>query len=414
MLSVVLLGVIFAGVCAATLVRPLGLGGGWWAVGGAGIALATGLVPISSALTGVGNTWQVLLFFAGLVLLTVALAEAGAMEWLMDRAERWSGNSPRRLMVVSLLLTVGVTTLFSNDAAALLVAPIVARRVAGRGLSSVRFVVGIAVMANAASLVLPVSNPVNLLVLERDHIPLSSYLLQVTPAALLAVLLAGLALTWLLTRGLPKTSSPTEPSSPDRDLGKLVALGALLGVLLGADLWAGASGLSLGPPTLLGGAAAVIIGWTRGGMSPLRSVREGRWSLIPLVAGLAVLAAGLQSAGPLAALAHQLAGQGGFGAPVRVGLAAAGASAIANNLPAAFLGMAGLAAVGQLRRLGIPLIAGADLGANLAPTGSLSTLIILAPGAGAGSVRSRHFWAAGWFAGPLGLAAALSVVALAR
>ena len=414
MLSVILLGAIFAGVCLATLVRPLGLGGGWWAAGGAAIALSTGLVPIASAVTGLGDTWQVLLFFAGLVLLTVALAEAGAVEWLLDRAERWSGASPRRLMVASLLLTAGVTALFSNDAAALLVAPIVARRVAARGLSSVRFLVGIAVMANAASLVLPVSNPVNLLVLERDHIPLSSYLLQVTPAALLAVLLAGLALTWLLTRRLPPVSSPPELARPDRDLGKLVGLGALLGVLLGVDLWSGASGLSLGPPTFLGGIVAVIIGWTRGGVSPLRSVRAGRWSLIPLVAGLAVLGAGLQSAAPLAALIHELVGQGGVGAQVRVGLAAAGTSAIANNLPAAFLGMAGLGAIGQLRRLGIPLIAGADLGGNLAPTGSLSTLIILAPGGGTASVRSRHFWAAGWFAGPLGLAAALSIVALAR
>ena len=414
MVSVILLGAIFAGVCVATLVRPLGLGGGWWAGGGAAIAVSTGLVPLSSALTGVVGTWEVLLFFAGLVLLTVALAEAGAMEWVMDRAERWSGSSPRRLMVVSLLLTATVTALFSNDAAALLVAPIVARRAARRGLSSVRLLVGIAVMANAASLVLPVSNPVNLLVLERDHIPLSDYLLQVTPAALLAVLLAGLALTWWLTRRLPARSSSAALSSQEVDAGKLVMLGALLGTLLVVDLLMGVSGLSLGPPTFLGGVVAVIMGWTRGGVSPLRSVREGRWSLIPLVAGLAVLGAGLQSAAPLAGLAHQLVGQGGAGAHVRVGLAAAGASAIANNLPAAFLGMAGLGAVGQLRRLGIPLIAGADLGANLAPTGSLSTLIILAPSGGEGSVRSRHFWAAGWFAGPLGLAAALSIVALAR
>ena len=414
MLGVTLLGFIFVGVCAATLIRPLGIGGGWWAVSGAIVALLTGLVPLSAALTGVGNTWEVLLFFAGLVLLTVALAEAGAMEWLMDRAEQWSGNSPRRLMVVSLLLTAAVTALFSNDAAALLVAPIVARRVARRGLSSIRFMVGIAVMANAASLILPISNPVNLLVIERDHIPLSVYLLQVTPAALLAVLLAGLALTWLLTRSLPTETSPVALSGSARDSGKLVALGALLGTLLLVDLAVGATGLSLGPPTFLGGVVATIIGWSRGGVSPLRAVREGRWSLIPLVAGLAVLGAGLQSAGPLVGLTHQLVGTGGVGAQVRVGLAAAGVSAIANNLPAAFLGMAGLSAVGQLRHMGIPLIVGADLGANLAPTGSLSTLIILAPCGGAGSVRSRHFWAAEWFAGPLGLAAALFVVALVR
>ncbi|MDA8395082.1 MAG: ArsB/NhaD family transporter [Candidatus Dormibacteraeota bacterium] len=414
MLSGILLGTLFAGVCAATLVRPLGLGGGWWAGGGAAIALMTGLVPLSSALSGVGGTWEVLLFFAGLVLLTVALAQAGAMEWLLDLVEQWSGTSPRRLMVGSLVVTAAVTTLFSNDAAALLVAPVVARRAARRGLPSARFVVGIAVMANAASLILPVSNPVNLLVLERDHIPLSSYLLQVTPAALLAVLVAGLALSWLLTRRLPARSSSLAVPGSERDVGKLVALGALLGVLLAVDLWVGGRGLSLGPPTFAGGVLAVMIGWTRGGVSPLRAVRAGRWSLLPLVAGLAVLGAGLESAGPLAALAHQLVGTGGVGGQVRVGLATAGASAIANNLPAAFLGMAGLGAVGQLRRLGIPLIAGADLGANLAPTGSLSTLIILAPGGGAACVRSRHFWAAGWFAGPLGLAAALSIVALAR
>ncbi len=409
-----MLGAIFAGVCVATLVRPLGLGGGWWAGGGAAVALATGLVPVSAALAAVGGTWEVLLFFAGLVLLTVALAEAGTTEWLLDRVEGWSGTSPRRLMVGSLVVTAAVTALFSNDAAALLVAPIVARRAAGRGLSSVRFVVGIAVMANAASLILPVSNPVNLLVLERDHIPLSSYLLQVTPAALLAVTLVGLALSWLLTRRLPARASGTAVPGSARDPGKLVALGAVLGVLLAVDLWIGGIGLPLGPPTFVGGAVAVLIGWARGGVSPLRAVLAGRWSLLPLVAGLAVLGAGLESAGPLAELAHQLVGAGGFGAQVRVGLATAGASAMANNLPAAFLGMAGLGAVGELRRLGVPLIAGADLGANLAPSGSLSTLIILAPGGGEASVRSRDFWAAGWLAGPLGLAAALSIVALAR
>ena len=76
--------------------------------------------------------------------------------------------------------------------------------------------------------------------------------------------------------------------------------------------------------------------------------------------------------------------------------------------------MAGLGAGGQLCWLGIPLIAGSDLGANLAPTGAFSTLIILAPGGGVGYVRSRHFWAAEWFAGLLCFAAALSIVALAR
>ena len=414
MVGVALLLALFAAVCVAALVRPLGVGGGWWAAGAAVIAVVTGLVPAASALEGLSGTWEVLLFFAGLVLLTVALADAGAVDWLFDQLERWAGGSPRRLMVGSLLVTAAITALFSNDAAALLVAPTVARRVAQRRLPPIRFLVGIAVMANAASLVLPVSNPVNLLVLERDHIPLPSYLLQVTPAALVAVLVAGLAISWLLTRGLPSRSSVSPADPPGRDPGLLRALAAVLAALLVVDLWSGAAGLSLGPPTAVGGLVALTICWVRGGASPLRAVVVGRWSLLPLVAGLAVLGTGLQAAGPVAAVAHQLVGTGGMAAEVRVGLATAAASALTNNLPAAFLGMAGLGAVGQLTRLGIPLIAGADLGANLAPTGSLSTLIILAPGGAAAPVRWRHFWPVAWFAGPLGLAAALSLLAVAR
>ena len=400
------------GVCIATLIRPWGLSGGWWASGGAAIAVLAGLISVPTAIMGASGVGGVLLFFGGLIMLTVALGEAGVMEFLMNLTNRWSGTSSLRLLVVSLVLTTLATILFSNDAAALLIAPTIARQVMQRKLPLATFLIGIAVMTNVASLVLPVSNPVNLLVLERNHIPLSTYLFTITPVALLVTLLSGLLLIWMLARRLPPKFTPAPPLSLPPQTHKLIVLGMLLGILLVADAIMSIAGLSLGPPTFIGGLVALIIGWRQGGICPLKAIQAGRWSLIFLVAGLAILTAGLQLNPHAVAVLHGLSGSRGIRAQVRTGLATAGVSAVLNNLPATFLGLAGLGAIGQLRRLGMPLIIGSDLGANLSPIGSLSTLIILTPDAGMSPMSPKGFWLVGWVVGVISLVATILVVAL--
>lgn len=402
--------VLFGVTCLAVLRRPFGIGGGWWSMGAAALALVTGLVGAGAAWGGLGATVEVLVYFAGLILITAAVGWAGALEVVLDRIEAWAAGRPRHLVLGVLLATAAVTVLFSNDAAALLLAPSLGRRLRARKLPSARLLVGVAVMANAASLVLPISNPVNLLVLERDRIALSAYLSQVSPAALAAVVLAGLVLTPLLARGLA-CGSPPSPGACDR--ATLGGLGLLLVGLLVADLASGAQGLSLGPPTLAAGVLAVA--WcARRRRNPLNVLRGARWSLLPLVAGLAVLSSGLGGPGPVGAIGGVLAAGGGAAAEFRVGVATALAAALINNLPAAFLATAGAGALGHLA-LGVPVIVGADLGANLAPAGSLSTIIIFGADPSPGDRgRWRHFWTAGWLVGPLGLGAALGVVALGR
>lgn len=419
MLGIAELLTLFALTSVAIVARPGGIGPGWWALGAAVLAVVTGLVSPASALAGLGETTDALLFFGGLVMLTAALERAGMADMATSTVLRWARGRPRRVLAGSLLLTAAVTALFSNDAAALLVAPRLASLARGRGVSPVPLLLGTALVANAASLILPVSNPVNLIVLERDHLPLLSYLEVASPAALAAALVAGLAVYMLLRHRLPATiAAPPAPPAPPRFNGRLqLALAAVLAALLAADLLAAALGAAIGPPTAIGGLVAVVTLAVFDRGRARDAARGARWGLLPLVAGLAILAGGLEHSGTLAGLTANLLGAGSGPLPmVKVGAATAVISAAANNLPATFLVSSGLQAAGHLGALGLPVIAGADLGANLAPAGSLSTVIILGH---RGNDRGwsppwAHFSRLGWIVGPAGLVASLGLLGLGR
>lgn len=415
MLSTILLIGLFGLAGVAVVTRPLGRSEGWWALLAGGLGLATGLVSLTAAWASLSTTFDVLLFFGGLLLLTGVLRQAGAVELVVDWMERWSGGSPGRLLVATVAVTAGVTVVFSNDAAALLLAPALISRARRQQLPLAPFLVAIALIANTASLVLPVSNPVNLLLLDRDHIPLPAYLATVTPGALVGLVLVALLVVAASRRGLPPTMARAE-AAPPRDGRLLVGLGILLATLAATDVACGALGLPLGPPTALAGMAAAAAWAARSHGSLAGLAASVPWALLPLVAGFAVLAAGLEQSSLMAGVAQAVVGAHlGLPAQLRVGVATAGLAALLNNLPAAFLVSSGLAASHHLMGFAVPVIAGADLGPNLAPAGSLSTILIFALARRHGEAPPwRSFWRLGWVVGPVGLLASLGVLAVMR
>lgn len=412
MVSTILLLGLFGLACLAVVVRPFGISEGSWALGAAVIGLLTGLIGLGAAWASASTTIDVILFFGGLLLLTGVLAKAGAIELVIDQMERWSGESPRRLLVATIVLTALVTALFSNDAAALLVAPALIARLRRRQLPVAPYLLAVALIANAASLVLPISNPVNLLVVDRVHIPLSEYVAVVTPAALVGLVLAALLLVAMCWHRLPARSRPRVHSGA-RDSTLLKMLAGLLGALLLADLALGASRLPLGPATMAAGLLAAGIWGVHTRRSPFLLVSSIRWSLLPLVIGFAVLAAGLDHS-RLLEVAAQNVTAGGTASPLvqfKVGAITAVTAALANNLPATFLVGSGLAASHHLTALAFSVIAGADIGPNLAPAGSLSTILIFAAARRHGDAAPwRGFLRSGWVLAPVGLIATFALL----
>ncbi|MGH7611162.1 MAG: SLC13 family permease, partial [Candidatus Dormibacteria bacterium] len=334
------------------------------------------LVDPGQALAGVRSSLDVLAFFLGLLLLANCLHRQGALTRSLDWLERRSGRSPRRLLLAVVLATAAVSAVLSNDAVALLLAPELLARLRARRLPLGPFVVAIAVVANAASLLLPISNPVNLLILDRTQIPLGGYVATVTPPALLALAIT-CATVLLLTRGLPATvSAPAPVASRGRGGGRGRLLWALLLALVVADGASARLGLPIGVPTLAAGLVALWLTQASGGARGV--LGELNWGLLALVLGFSILAAGLAHAPGLAHVSKAVVGGGQSPrSALLAGLATAGLSGLVNNLPAALLANAALASSGHLGQLALAVVVGADLGPNLIPIGSLSTILIL-------------------------------------
>ncbi|MGC1363633.1 MAG: ArsB/NhaD family transporter, partial [Silvibacterium sp.] len=237
------------------------------------------------------------------------------------------------------------------------------------------YLLACALVANAASFLLPVSNPANLVVFGQ-HIPaLGSWLRSfLVPSAV------SIAVTCFCLRALSRKSLATEAHCPNEPV-SLHAVGRLaLGGLIFASvvlLTASALGIGLGIPTCAAAVASLIVVSIKDRGIFKRAAIEISWSILPLVAGLFILVEALNGAGMLRLIegAFQwLARQPRLAACLAASGAAAILSNAMNNLPVALAGGAALKLTPQLSHA---VLIGVNLGPNLSVTGSLATILWL-------------------------------------
>src|SRR5579875_771140 len=136
---------------AGVLFRPFAWPEFIWAVAGAVLLVALGLLPPNSALAGAAKGTDVYLFLAGMMLLSELARQEGLFDYLAARAARLSGGSATRLF--SLIFGVGtiVTIFLSNDATAVVLTPAVAAVVRVAQAEPLPYLFTCAFIANAAS-----------------------------------------------------------------------------------------------------------------------------------------------------------------------------------------------------------------------------------------------------------------------
>ena len=153
------------------ILRPWRLPEAVWAVAGAALLVAAGLLPPAYAWRGIVRGTDVYLFLIGMMLLAEIARREGLFDWLAGHAAHWARGSGSRLFDLVYLVGILVTIFLSNDATAVVLTPAIAAIAkAVKAEYPLPYLLVCAFIANAASFVLPISNPANL-VIYGSHMP---------------------------------------------------------------------------------------------------------------------------------------------------------------------------------------------------------------------------------------------------
>jgi len=274
---------------------------------------------------------------------------------------------------------VVVTALLSNDATAVVLTPAVAAAVKAAKVSKpLPYLFICAFVANAASFVLPISNPANL-VIYGSHMPTLVHWLSVYLIPSIIAIAATYAMLYLTQRNALKQAIETNIVIPPLSAGGITALLGIGGTAV-VLLVSSAMDLQFGLPTAITGVLTSAIVIVRAKSSPWRVIKGVSWSVLPLVAGLFVIVEALNKTGlihRISNLLNQSLTHSVNGAVWTSGVIVALTCNLVNNLPA------GLVAGSVLQIGHIPdmvksaVLIGVDLGPNLSITGSLATILWL-------------------------------------
>ena len=371
---------IAAVATGGVIVRPWRLPEAIWAVSGAALLVIAGLLPPADAWRGVAKGTDVYLFLIGMMLLAELARKEGLFDWLAARAAMLARGSGARLFTLVYLVGTIVTVFLSNDATAVVLTPAVAAVArTARAEQPLPYLLVCAFIANAASFVLPISNPANLVIYGSHMPPLLQWLPRYALPSALSIAATYVALRFTQRRALRQTIA-TGIAAPTLSGGGRLAAG---GIVLTAVVLMTASALDwrLGLPTCVAGlvTAGAVLLYTRS--APWSVARGISWGVLPLVAGLFAIVEALDRTGLLRLLADLLrtavahsASQAAWG----TGIVLALACNLMNNLPAGLIAGAAVQSAQVPPHVAGAALIGVDLGPNLSVTGSLATILWLA------------------------------------
>jgi arsenical pump membrane protein len=235
-----------------------------------------------------------------------------------------------------------------------------------------------ALIANAASFVLPISNPANLVVFHDGMPPLGRWLVAFGVPSILSIFATYAVMRWIFRKELCAAIRHEVEVEPLSGHGKLVLAG--LAIVVVVQLVASSLNQDLGLPTCLAAVIVTAIVSIGAGTNPVRLAKEISWRTLALVAGLFVMVDAIESIGALHLTQRGLEwmqslapAAGALVASFSVGVA----NNLVNNLPLGLIAGGTLHAAHTKGLIANAVMIGVDLGPNLSVTGSLATILWL-------------------------------------
>jgi arsenical pump membrane protein len=370
------------------MIRPWKISEALIALGGAALLVLLGLIPVPTAFATILSEWNTLFFFLGMMSLSALAEYAGIFDWLAVQAARLSRNSVRRLFLNVFLLGCVISMVLSNDSTALILTPVVYALVTRLRLPVLPFLFACTFIADTASFLLPVSNPINIILLSRFPLDLFTFWRLLLPTSLV-VIAVNIGIFFLLYRQSLRGQLDVKQLP---DLNKSIrsrpyfrySCCVLICVAL-AYMVASATRFPLSV-VALGGAMLLLVGafyWKQ--VTFPRLGKQISWPIFGFIIGMFIVVQALESTGltgQLGILLLHLSGGTSLGA-VLIGTAGAALGTnIINNVPMAVVLISSLQSIQHASPLVqqgfiVASIFGCDLGPNLTTVGSLATVMWL-------------------------------------
>lgn len=388
--------ILFAVMISLALLRPniFGRPLSFSAIGLAGLALALLLktLPPALALVSLSRHSPAMLTVGSLMCITACCREAGLIDRLCTFIVRSARGSAYRLM--SFLFWVGTAfgTLFTNDAAVLLLTPLAISITQNWGAdkASLRlpYLFAVLYIANLVG-ALVISNPINIIAAEFFNIPFANY-----AAWMLLPALSAMLVTWLglliafrkeLSAGLPEEALVALHATREEGGFSRVqlALLAILAVTLAGFALETVLDLPL-PMTASVSALCMLVVLRVAGLSAVNAVKQIDFPILIFLSGLFVVAVAVRNAGALEMLTeaiHHIASDDVTLSITGTAMLSAVTAALINNHSTVSLMVWVIESLdlsaGMEKIMVFSMLIGADMGPKMLPVGSLAALIWL-------------------------------------
>jgi len=358
------------------------------AMAGAGLLLLLGLISPADAFYTLARDWNTFLFFLGMMAISALAEAAGLFDWLAAQAARFAGKSAARLFLNVFLLGTLISTILSNDATALILTPIVYVLVTKLRLPVLPYLFACTFIADTASFLLPVSNPINIIITSRFPLELWTFVrLLFLPS--LVVIAINVGVFFLLYRKqLKGTFDIRRLPSAQQSVKHKAYFRYTCCVLVAVSLaYVIASAVQL-PLSLiaLSGALVLLVGaicWKQ--ISLQQTAKRISWSIFGFIAGMFIVVRAIEDTGLTTTFGNwliHLSGGTSFGAVMVGTIGAALGTNLINNVPMAVVMISALGGIQQAapalkHGFVAATIFGCDLGPNLTTVGSLATVLWL-------------------------------------
>lgn len=327
-------------------------------------------------LTALGRGTDVYLFLVGMMALAAYAQLAGIFDWIATQAMRVAGPSRLRLFVLVYIAGIGTTAFLSNDATIVALTPAVIAVLRRYDAVPLPYVIACALVANAASFLLPISNPSNLLVFAGRMPSLGQWLSMFALASCVAIVVTFGIAWWFFRRELRGDSARTDGHARTPALPATVLVAASAAIVVATS----ALGGPLGAATFACGAVAWLATAMRDRAGAATIAREISWGIVALTAVLFVIVTALDDAGGFALTRTAIFWCDHLTVPwasLATGFLVAVASNLINNLPVGLNLGETLPALHAGVQTSAAALVGVNLGPNATINGSLATLLWL-------------------------------------